>query len=138
MENASKALLLAGGILISVMVIGISMFILSSARSVAYNANKEAEESAIESFNRYYQSFGDSGCEISGIDYLNIYNKVIDQNERAKTSTSIREIAITHDGSLANLQSEAGVVFMQPSYKYKLIYSKDPLGYINSIDLSSW
>ena len=73
MENASKALIMAGGVLLAILVISIALYILASARGLASSINEKNELSAIESFNRYYESFG---SKIMGIDVVNIANKV--------------------------------------------------------------
>ena len=78
MDNASKALILAGGILIAIMIIAVAMIILNSARDFAKTADAQARINAVQSFNRYYQSVLDSNGKILGIDVLNIYNRAID------------------------------------------------------------
>ncbi len=71
MDNASKALIIAGGILIGVMVISVAFYVLTTARGFARTANDEAEASAIQSFNKFYLSFKDAyideACVISRI-----------------------------------------------------------------------
>ena len=153
MDNASKALIMAGGILISVMVIGIAMYILSSARGVAYDANKEAEQSAVESFNRYYQSFGPSGCKISGIDVVNIYRKAVDDIHRLDSIHTIdlsgvsddvlTEIGIKKhsdvkpDEGCCELDADSAASFTK-QYTYKYVKEKlnDVEGYIISISIT--
>lgn len=78
MDNASKALILAGGILIAVMIIGVALLILNNARQFAKTADTQARINAVQSFNRYYQSALNSNGKILGINVLNIKNKSLD------------------------------------------------------------
>lgn len=129
MDNASKALIMAGGILITVLVIGVAMYVLASARGVAHTANEEMQASAAESFNRYYESFGEN---IKGIDALNIYNKALDDNTRY---TSVRYIEITVDKDAMDAMEGADGVTNGMTDDYHLSYSKDSDGYISEITL---
>ena len=96
MDNAAKALIMAGGVFIAVMIVGLAIYILNGARGFASAANDQAELSAIESFNRYYQSFDST---ITGIDALNIYNKAIDDSTRANHTHTVTE---SIDSSIIN------------------------------------
>lgn len=78
MDNASKALVIAGGILIAVMIIGVALLILNNARQFAKTADTQARINAVQSFNRYYQSALNSNGKILGINVLNIKNKSLD------------------------------------------------------------
>ncbi|MBQ9314343.1 MAG: hypothetical protein IJ220_04995 [Clostridia bacterium] len=131
MDNASKALIMAGGFLIGVMIISVSMYILATARGMAKDSNEQIERSAAESFNRYYQSFDST---ISGIDALNIYNKVQDDNWRYDVQrTSDHYIAIQGDTSFINsLLEPDGVSRMSEEHSY-LCQDSDQDGYIDTV-----
>lgn len=131
MENASKALIMAGGILIAIMVIGVALFILNGARGFAGTMNDQAEISARESFNRYYMSFGDSGSTITGLDVLNIYNKAQDDTLR---TDSVHAVTINVSSALIEaLNAPTGYEMMSRTYTYT--YSYDFAGYINAITI---
>lgn len=136
MDNASKALIMAGGILIAVLIISVAIYVLATARGFANEANKDAEASAIASYNRYYESFGPSGSTIKGIDALNIYNRVQDDNNR---HTSIRGITINSSAaSIANKMSQPdGAAYMNDNYTYTYTYedAANQTGYIVSITI---
>lgn len=132
MDNASKALIMAGGVLIAVMIIGVSMYILASARGIAYTANEAAEENARESFNRYYQSFANDS-EILGIDFLNLCSKAEDDSKR---SASIHEVSFSGaESALKNLRSNDGAVYMLDVFKYHY-EDKDRDGYVDTLTFS--
>lgn len=91
MENASKAIIMAGGVLIAVAVITLALYGFSKYKDYARTSEQILTVSQIESFNRFYESYqegtGKNGTisgiplyEIRGIDYLNIYKKAIEDN----------------------------------------------------------
>lgn len=133
MENASKALIMAGGLLIVVMIISIAMYVLTSARGIASDSNKQIEANAQASYNRFYESYS---SQITGIDVLNIYNKVQDDNTR---HTSIRKVNITITpstaGEIGKLTAANGVSFMDDPYTYEC-KDNDGDGYIDTITIS--
>lgn len=135
MDNASKALIMAGGILIGVLIISVSMYIMATARGMARESNEALEASAAESFNRYYQSFPKGGT-ITGIDVMNIYNKVQDDNWRYnEKKTSYHYIAINDVGGyIAAMEAAEGATLMKETYTYN--YETDADGYINSISIT--
>lgn len=129
MDNASKALIMAGGILIAVMIIGVAMYMLTSARGYAKASNTQAELSAVESFNRYYDSFGDT---ILGIDVLNIYNKAVDDTERDNAMHPVKvDVSST---LIKQLEDATGSEVMLNKYSYR-ITGRDSDGYITSITI---
>lgn len=93
MENASKAIIMAGGVLIAVAVITLALYGFSKYKDYARTSEQILTVSQIESFNRFYEAYQTgagqertiSGKKISfykvrGIDYLNIYKKAIEDN----------------------------------------------------------
>lgn len=68
MENASKALIIAGAILLAIMIIGLGIFVLTSNRNLISRANLDTEN--ITTFNSKYEAyFGDSvpGANVRGL-----------------------------------------------------------------------
>ena len=57
MENASKALLIAGAILISILIIAIGMFIYTSAQSTINNSMQSMSTQEVQAFNNEFMSF---------------------------------------------------------------------------------
>ncbi len=82
MENASKALIMAGGILITVMVISLCMYLFTSARGVADASEKRLQVSQIEGFNRFFVNYPN---KITGLDVYNIIGKCEDINNTASS-----------------------------------------------------
>ncbi len=57
MENASKALLIAGGVLIAILVISVGAYLFLSASGVSENFDKSMSDSEIEKFNQKFEKF---------------------------------------------------------------------------------
>lgn len=77
MDSASKAIILAGGILIGVLIISISMYMLTAFRGVYEGSMNEFEAQQIASFNSYFTQFGST---IKGYDAYNIIGKINEVN----------------------------------------------------------
>ena len=54
MENASKAIIIAGAVLIAVIIISIAMWLVNTLREYNSNAVYQAKSADIEAFNRYF------------------------------------------------------------------------------------
>lgn len=85
MDNASKALIMAGGVLITVMIISISLYVLTSARGVASASEDRIVASQIEAFNRFFINYDST---ITGLDVYNIIGKIDDINNDASSIVS--------------------------------------------------
>ena len=81
MDNASKALIMAGGIFIAVMIVTVAIYVFNNARDFASAANDQSVVHSVQSFNSFYQSLE---SPISGLDVLNVYNKAIDDYKDGK------------------------------------------------------
>lgn len=94
MENASKALIIAGGILIAIALISLALYLFASARGLVDISNTALEKSQIESFNRFYFSYApafNSQYTLSGLDAYNVIRKAQNDND---SETAFSEITI--------------------------------------------
>ena len=83
MENASKALLMAGGILIALLVIGALILMFNQIGSYGKKQDESKKGSQIAEFNKDFERyFDDKG--ITGADIVSLINKVVDYNIKAK------------------------------------------------------
>lgn len=57
MENASKAVVMAGGVLIAIAVISIAIYMYTTARGVASSSEESLSVAQIQSFNKFYTAF---------------------------------------------------------------------------------
>jgi len=76
MENASKALIIAGAILLSIAIIGIGMSVFNQASETVNKSNMEGQ--VLEQFNAQFESYEGS---IKGSNLKSLYSKVIANNQ---------------------------------------------------------
>lgn len=83
MENASKALIMAGGVLIALLIIG-SLLLMFNNLSTYQDTNiKETRTSQIIEFNNQFETY--NRTDIRGSDLYSLLNKAADYNERKST-----------------------------------------------------
>ncbi len=113
MENASKALIIAGAILLSILIVSIGMVVFRNAREAMGGSNLSSEQ--IEAFNGKFTSWiGDS---MSSSDVYNLISAVQTSNQTEKAETTCRYIAvIVNFGTAANYAS------------YNTFYGRLPVG----------
>ena len=79
MENASKALLMAGGILIALLVIGALILMFNQVGSYEKAQDARKKSSQIADFNKDFERYLDDKG-ITGADVISLINKVLDYN----------------------------------------------------------
>ncbi|MBQ8299140.1 MAG: hypothetical protein IJX99_04630 [Clostridia bacterium] len=92
MDNISKALVMAGGVLISIAVISIAVSAFSSASNLAKAAEQNMSASQISSFNRFYTAYQTTytgPTTIRCIDAVNILNRAIEDDVSVSNSSSL-------------------------------------------------
>lgn len=76
MENASKALIIAGAILLSILIIGLGMMVFNNAKNVLTSANLDQEQ--IDAFNSKFESY--VGNNKRGVDIRTLCDTVKNSN----------------------------------------------------------
>ena len=94
MENASKALIIAGAILLSILIISLGIMVYNNAKNTVGNNNLSKQE--IESFNSQWDSYVGKNKTASEIKTL--CSAAIANNASEKTQGSGRYIKITGKG----------------------------------------
>lgn len=80
MENASKALMMAGGVLIALMILG-ALILMFNNLSTYQNTNEQTEsEAQIVKFNNQFVTYDNE--DVRGSDLYSLLNKAIDYNRR--------------------------------------------------------
>ena len=82
MENASKALVMAGGILIAILVIGALLLMINQIGSYEKAQTSNVKDSQLAQFNYDFERYTDDNG-ITGVDIVSLINKVNDYNKRA-------------------------------------------------------
>ena len=83
MENVSKAVIMAGSVLIAVGVISLALYFYGVMRGYISSTEKVYSVSQITSFNSFYEAYSTESNGITGADMANILNKAIDDNIRS-------------------------------------------------------
>lgn len=92
MENASKALIIAGGVLVALMIIGALILMFNNLSNYQNSEIQSTREAQITDFNKQYEVYNKK--DIRGSDLYSILNKAIDYNQR-KTEEGYEAIEIT-------------------------------------------
>ena len=107
MENASKALIIAGAILLSILLISLGIMVYNNAKNTIGNANLDKQE--IESFNAEWASY--EGTAVSASKVQAMVQAVNASNAtEAKKGANAKYITITTGGA-----AKTSAVTAQPS-----------------------
>lgn len=95
MENASKALLIAGAILICILLIGIGMLVYQSTQGTISEAVAQMSSQEKDIFNSQFQQY--SGQRVNGSNVRALLQKVR-SNNTANQDVEEKQVAITGNG----------------------------------------
>lgn len=122
MENASKALIIAGAILISIVLIGIGVTVVNSINEPLDQATDSATAQAIEMFNTNFTQY--EGNNVRGSKIKQLASKV----NAVNGTNEERQVTLTYTGTLT-----ASSVNSQKTYTVEFGYDS---GYINEITVT--
>lgn len=123
MENASKALIIAGGILLAMMILALMVYLGTSITDMAESEDKRTLAEQTEEFNKSYLSYNKS--RVYGTDVITVYNKAKDNNEKYKNNSNYRVEIIVLDESDRIISVEN-----TQDFKMSIFTSEEP-GYNN-------
>lgn len=125
MENASKALIIAGAILISILLISVGIIVMNSINDPIDQAGDQATSQAIEMFNSKFTGY-------AGIQKASAVKALMTSVASSNGTNSDHNIAVE---GLAN--SAGGVQSSLNSQKeYKVEFAYDTTGYINKVTVT--
>lgn len=120
MENASKALLMAGGILLGVLILTLMVTLFAGSKGLANSYEKTKQEEAIQQFNVNFTKY--IGQELTIHDVVTICNFAIENG--------------IPENKIVGLKSQSQIKDDNSKYTLKITgYSTE--GYVNSISFSS-
>lgn len=93
MENASKAIIIAGGFLLMIMALSLAMFIFRNIGNSTSEYYEQLEQSDIDEFNQKFTKY-DEKKDLTIQDVISIVNLAKDNNETGKMSL---EVIVTLD-----------------------------------------
>lgn len=102
MENASKALLMAGGMLIALLILGSLVLLFANLQDYQNKTNISKKQAEIAEYNNQYEPFNKSNLTL--MELKSVYNKIESNNEKNP------EYEIKHniDNTLLNNKSKSG------------------------------
>lgn len=101
MENASKALLMAGGILLAILIISAFVFMFSSAKNFSASQDAKTLEDQIKAFNSEYEAYNKT--VMYGTDVITVINKSMDYNHKIGENEAIINIKLNLKNAPAEL-----------------------------------
>lgn len=111
MENASKALIIAGAILLAIVIISLGLIVVNNTRDITDNTNLSEQE--IQNFNAKFTSY--QGDSVEGSRVNSLIQQVIATNQVTAQNGSENFICIAFPSvSLANVSS--GNIYMSIAY----------------------
>ncbi len=113
MENASKAIIIAGGVLISIIAISIFYFIFANIGIMAEGTETEYEQQELVAFNTGFEAYNKK--LMYGIDIISVLNQAIDNN----TKYGVEYYHSPKDKN--DLEFYVNVVFTYEGKEYSLI-----------------
>lgn len=87
MENASKALIMAGSVLIALIIIGALLLMFNNLSNYQDATDKNTKEAQIVEFNNQYETY--NRTDVRGSDLYSLLNRVVDYNRR-KTDVQLK------------------------------------------------
>lgn len=143
MENASKALLIAGAILIAILLIGIGMLIFGNIGGFTDQATQQTDAMQIDMFNRQFEQY--AGKNVSGsnvkallrnINTNNTTNKDDASRQIVGSSTSeVKTNPATATAGTASKFADTAISGIGANYRYEVSFGTDASGFINSVTI---
>lgn len=89
MENASKALLMAGEVLISIIIVSALVLMFNSLTSYQKANEQNTKEAQVIEFNNIYEAYNVE--DVRGNDLYTLINRVVDYNKRKSTEGTVED-----------------------------------------------
>lgn len=123
MENASKALLIAGAILIVIILIGIGVAVINSTSNIQDQAGSSADSMAAQTFNAQFTAYEGTGKSASQVTSLK-------SAVSASNATNTGHQVTINSGTAFTIETGA-------KYKVELVYGADgKSAYVTNINIT--
>ena len=94
MENATKALYIAAGVLIGVMILSLAVMLFSSMQAYIQGYKEDIEYNALNTFNNKYQKYVDNDTDFTIQDVVTVAGMAYEDNSSLNIETSEWEISV--------------------------------------------
>ena len=137
MENASKALIIAGAILISILLISVAVLIVNSSRNLTDQQQKTVTAMGVDTFNNQFNIFVNP--RLSAAQTKELISKVRTNNRTNGSTAALNNVPVATNNTnylikLTGVYDEANVVSSR-TYKVE-ISNYDDAGYITTISIT--
>lgn len=126
MENASKALLMAGGVLIAIIILSLIVYIGTTTGRLAKAQDERTLAEQTEAFNKEYEAYYKK--KMYGTDVITVVNKAIEYNQSLGTDDEDYFIDVELDLSGAEFNTTTVVTWEASGEKEEKTYPGDVLG----------
>lgn len=110
MENASKALLIAGGVLIAIIIITMFIMMFSRLSNIQKDQEEQTRIEQLAAFNAEFEAYNKK--VMYGVDVITLINKVAENNKKYSGNTDyqitviLNGVEVTNSSSLLNEENE--------------------------------
>ena len=138
MENASNALMIAGGVLIGILLLSVMVISFNGAADLAKSYDSSAQETSIQAFNNNFEKYKLDEVDIQTIITMTHFAKDYNTKNELTDKDSIYISVICDNTQLEKLTNEKLIEYMEENTFYiqsvdkdgKKIYEKDEDGNI--------
>lgn len=117
MENASKALIIAGAILISILLISVAIMVISSTQGTQDQMAQQMDATEKSSFNAQFTNFSGTGRTATQVKML--FEKVTSSNA---ANSNLVKMTVSNTSTAATAQvTAADITNLSNSKKYKVV-----------------
>ena len=141
MENASKALIIAGAILLSILLIGLGMMVYSKAKGTLDNTG--IDDVGVQTFNSKFSDY--EGSNVSGSSVNALLTTVVSNNRAYNGDDKSKQVTITlgsgtslvGNSSFSSGTAPTSTIKVPTAYTYKVESTADSgSGYITGITIT--
>ena len=130
MENASKALLMAGGILIALLVIGALVLLFSNLQDYQIKTNASEVQAEIANFNNQFEPYNKNNLTL--MELKSLYNKILSEQPEYTINTNIKTKAYPDiDKNFSEIAEDEKITKV---FKCTKIEYKNPGGRVSNIE----
>ena len=117
MENASKALIIAGAVLISILLIAVGVMIFNQATGVFDETGAQMDEQTVRMFNQKFEGYDGQqrGSSVKSLISTVITNNDMDQNART--------VSVNGKTTSTDLSAERSGIVNGSTYKVEILYT---------------
>ena len=131
MENASKALIIAGAILLSILLISLGIMIFNQAQDATKNSGMS--QAQVSTFNSKFSKY--EGKKIKGSEVRGLLQEIIASNGDANNQNDSRLITVTGACSVTGTAISNNLIQSNKTYEVKITgYNND--GYVSAISIT--